>query len=42
MIKIGAGLSQSKGKEIIRRETENELRVPGRGLLKIQADVDPQ
>ena len=42
MIKIGAGLSQSKVKEIIRRETENELKVPRRGLLRIQADVDPQ
>jgi hypothetical protein len=42
MIKIGATLSPSKVKEIIRRETEAELRMPRKGLLRVQADVDPQ
>ncbi len=42
MIKIGSGLSPSKVKEVIRRETGTELRVPRKGVLRIQADVDPQ
>jgi primosomal protein N' (replication factor Y) len=42
MIKIGAGLSPSKVKEMIRRETENELKTARKGQLRIQADVDPQ
>ena len=42
MIKIGAALSPSRVKEVIRREAEAELRVPRKGLLRVQADVDPQ
>jgi primosomal protein N' (replication factor Y) len=42
MIKIGSTLSPSKVKEVIRRETETELRVQRKGVLRIQADVDPQ
>ena len=42
MIKIGAAFSPSRVKEIIRREAEAELRMPRKGLLRVQADVDPQ
>ena len=42
MIKIGSGLSPSKVKEVIRREAETELKASRKGLLRIQADVDPQ
>jgi len=42
MIKIGSGLSPSKVKEVIRREAETELKAVRKGLLRIQADVDPQ
>jgi primosomal protein N' (replication factor Y) len=42
MIKIGTGLSPSRVKELIRRESETELKTPRKGLLRIQADVDPQ
>ncbi len=42
MIKIDSSLSPSRVKELIRRAAEAELKAPRRGLLRIQADVDPQ
>lgn len=42
MIKIDTSLSPSRVKELIRRAAEAELKAPRRGLLRIQADVDPQ
>lgn len=42
MIKIGPGLSPSRVKDVIRRESENELKSSRKGLLRINADVDPQ
>jgi len=42
MIKIDSSLSPSKVKELVRRAMENELKLPRKGLLRINADVDPQ
>jgi primosomal protein N' (replication factor Y) len=42
MIKIDSTLSPSKVKEMIRRGMEAELKSARKGLLRIQADVDPQ
>jgi len=42
MIKIDSTLSPSKVKELVRREAETELKSARKGLLRIQADVDPQ
>jgi primosomal protein N' (replication factor Y) len=42
MIKIDNSLSPSKVKELIRRETDAELKSARKGILRIQADVDPQ
>lgn len=41
MIKLDSSLSPSKVKELIRREAETEMKVQRKGLLRIQADVDP-
>ncbi len=42
MIKIDSSLSPSKVKELVRRAMETELKLPRKGLLRINADVDPQ
>lgn len=42
MIKIDSTLSPSKVKELIRRGMEAELKSARKGVLRIQADVDPQ
>ncbi|MCU0458561.1 MAG: primosomal protein N' [Bacteroidales bacterium] len=42
MIKIDSSLSPSKVKDMVRREAEAEMKVRRTGLLRIQADVDPQ
>lgn len=42
MIKVDSTLSPSKVKELVRRAMEAELKSARKGLLRIQADVDPQ
>ncbi len=42
VIKIGKNISAARAKEIIRKSIETELKVPGQGRLRINADVDPQ
>ncbi len=41
MIKLDSSLSPSRVKDLIRREAETEMKVQRKGLLRIQADVDP-
>ncbi len=42
LIKLGKQLSATKVKEMIRKATDAELKMPRKGMLRIHADVDPQ
>lgn len=42
MVKLGKELSASKIKELIRKAIDDELKAQRQGILRIQADVDPQ
>ena len=42
MVKLGKELSASRIKELIRKAMDDELKVQRKGILRINADVDPQ